>query len=91
MVTPQTWYRPPSSVAKQEIRRKRERKTKRDERDRKRHSLELPSRQQGNIQALPEHLQCAWYLVTCFMEAWEVDMYIIPISQTRILRLREVK
>ena len=57
----------------------------------KRHSLELPSRQQVNTQALPEHLQCAWYLITSFMEAWEVDMYIIPISQPRILRLREVK
>lgn len=35
MVTPQIWYRPPSSVAKQEIRRKGERKTKRDAKDRK--------------------------------------------------------
>ena len=35
MVTPQTWYRPPSSIAKQETRRKGERKTKRDAMDRK--------------------------------------------------------
>lgn len=57
----------------------------------KRHSLGLPSRQQVNIQALLEHLQYARHLATCFMEAREADMYIIPISQTRILRLREVK
>lgn len=57
----------------------------------KRHSPVLPGGQQGDTQALLENLQWARHCATCFMEAREVDMGITPISQTRILRLREVK
>ena len=57
----------------------REREKRREmQRIGKRHSLELPSRQRVNTQALPEQLQCAWYLVTSFMEAWEVDSISSP-------------
>ena len=91
MVTPQTRYGPHCSNATQKIRRKEETKVERDTKYRKKAQPGVTKQATSQHTSPSGAPPMCRHLATCFMEAWEADMYIIPITQTRILRLRQVK